>query len=139
MNVHEFINLVITKHGSDTAENRLKETFFVIEATSFEQYSLWSNYAPNSRHRIFNNVSSWEEISSGWGIQVGELDNRPCMISVNWAIINERPVMFYYQCSQVTDSLQTEKWLAENFNGTYEDDRRAQTDASNFGHFFAAT
>lgn len=46
--------------------------------------------------------------------------------------------MFYDQCSQVTDSLQTEKWLEKHFKGMWDNGlRRAYTDAMNFSHALA--
>lgn len=112
--------------SQDTAESRLAETLFIVEATSFEQFSLWEKY---------HDEYKWEQINGGWIVTVGTLDDRPCCISTFWARINGQLVMFYYQCSQVTDSLQTDEWLEKNFNGMWDNGhRRARTDAMNFHH-----
>jgi len=123
----------------DTAENRLKDALFIVEATNQEQYWLWNENAKESRNSIRNPALKWEQVNPGWGIHVGELDNRPIMISVQWARIEGFLVMFWYQCSQVTDSVQAEKWLHENFKGTYDNGtRRAWCDAANFHHCVGA-
>ena len=110
--------------NQDTAESRLSETMFIVEATSFEQHCLWEKH-----HKELD----WEQINSGWLVTVGELDGRPCCISTSWARIESQLVMFYNQCSQVTDTLQTYAWLHKYFKGTWSNGRRvASTDAQNF-------
>ena len=47
---------------------------------------------------------------------VVELDKRPVAISVSWARIEGHLVMFWYACSQVTDSVQIDAWLAAMFD-----------------------
>lgn len=137
---------------NDTAENRLKRTLFIVEATSFEQQMLWRDHSIESRHSQFPLAGGarmkWEQINPGWLVTVGHLGTmkgkgkfkkRPVCISVSWSRIDGYLVMFYYQCSQVTDSVQTEKWLEENFKGKHDGGtRRAQCDAMNFGHCLRA-
>lgn len=75
----------------------------------------------------------------GWLVVVGKLNKRPCCITVTFDKIDGCLIMFYDQCSQVSDSVQTEKWLRKNFKGTYDNGTRyAQTDANNFGHCLSA-
>jgi hypothetical protein len=108
----------------NTAESRLKETMFIVEATSFERHMLWETNHTKVK---------WEQIYDGWLVTVGKLDDRPCCIDTSWARINGQLVMFYEQCSQVTDCLQTDAWLDDHFNGTWDNGhRRARTDAQNF-------
>lgn len=107
-----------------TAESRLADTFFIVEATSFEQHMLWEKH-----HKNMN----WQQIHSGWLVTVGKLDGRPCCVDMTWAKIDDQLVMFYDQCSQVTDVLQTNAWIYKHFNGTWDNGTRtASTDAGNF-------
>lgn len=118
-----------------TPEDRLKETFFIVEATSFEQHSLWSNYAKESDHRLYNHKGlKWEQMD-GWMVTVGTLDDRPVCMSLSWVRIEGELVMFWYMCSQVTDSLMAEAWIDKYFTGRWDGGTRsAGTDAQNFHH-----
>jgi hypothetical protein len=122
----------------ESAEDRLKDTFFVVEATSYEQFCLWEKYSLESRQSSFiahENRMKWEQISPGWLVTVGKLDGRPCCISTQWNRISGKLVLFWYSCSQVTDSVMAEKWITEHFTGTWDSGtRRAWTDAQNFHH-----
>lgn len=106
---------------------RFKETFFLVEASSFERQCLWKR-----RH----DLTSWEDQNSGYMGQIGILARRPVVISVFWARINGRLVGFWESTSQVVDHEMIEKWFEKNCappkwdNGT----RRARCDAMNF-HF----
>ena len=124
---------------NNTAENRLKRTLFIVEATSFEQFSLWQQHSKTSDSRpSWAQVVDWKEMD-GWLVTVGKLGKRPCCVSMSWARIDGCLVMFYDQCSQVCDSIQTEKWLEKHFSGRYDNGtRRAWTDAQNFGHCLSA-
>ena len=117
---------------NDTAESRLNKTLFVVEATSAEEYFIWQEWANNSLYPVVKPEQrvNWEQLN-GWIITIGELDNRPVVMSVTFNRINGYLVMFWYMCSQVTDSVMAEKWLDENFDGGT---RRARTDALNFSH-----
>jgi hypothetical protein len=110
----------------DTAENRLKETLFVVEATSTEQFMLWKDYSNGSDSPRYPTMS-WKQVNPGWLVTVGKIGDRPCCISVTWNRINGRLVMFWHQCSQVTDSLQSEAWINANFEKPH-----STCDAMNF-------
>ena len=120
-----------------TAEQLLEETTFIVEATSQEQYWIWQEWSMESCHRVVkpeNAIKEWKQIN-GWMIQIGKLDNRPCCISVQFVRIDGQLVMFWYQCSQVTDTLQAEAWLHKHFKGTWDEGSRiAWCDAANFHH-----
>ena len=134
-----------TFKSTDTAESVLAKTFFIVEATSFEQQQLWSDHSDESMSRsplLAANGSptvEWVQMNPGWIVQLGKLGKRPVNMSVNWARIDGRLVMFWYLCSQVADYAMAEKWLEKHFHGTYDNGhRRAETDASNFGHCLSA-
>jgi hypothetical protein len=118
----------------DTVENRLTKTFFVVEATDAEQFFLWKEWSNQSDKRCIPDGVVWEQVNPGWLITVGKLGKRPCCISVSWVRINGKLVMFWYQCSQVTDSLQAEAWIEKHFKRTYDGGRPSTTDAMNFAH-----
>ena len=113
-----------------SAEDRLKETLFVVEATTFEQLCLWQQRGKTLK---------WEQLGSGWMIQVGNLGTHICNISASWFRIEGQWVMFYYPCSRVSDSEQTDKWLDKHFTGKWDKGhRRARTNAMNFAHCIQA-
>lgn len=120
--------------SEETAESRLKETFFVVEATSFEVHCLWQHHAEKSDNRIFPAVT-WEQVNPGWVVTVGELDNRPVVLSLSWVRINDKLVMFWDQCSQVADSVMAEAWIDRHFTTKWDrSSRDSKTDANNFHH-----
>lgn len=122
----------------DTAENRLKKTFFIVEATHTEQFLLWQDWCEKSQHPRWGKLK-WEQVSPGWIVTVGKIGKRPCCISVSWNRIEGRLVMFWYQCSQVTDYTKAEAWLNEHFKGTYDGGtHRASGDAGNFSNCIRA-
>lgn len=114
----------------ETAETRLEKTFFIVEATSFEQHSLWANFGHNSDRRMREDYSfKWEQMD-GWAVQLGQLDNRPVMLNIRWVKIDGYLVAFWDICSQVADYVMSEKWLDKHFKKGYD----FRTDANNFHH-----
>ena len=120
---------------NDTAENRLKYTLFVVEATSFETQMLWEKWCKDSPEKPIRNrhaTQKWEQ-KHGWLVTIGKIGKRPVCLSMTWNVIDGQWIMFYDQCSQVTDSVQTEKWLDIHFQGRWDNGTsRAITDAPNF-------
>lgn len=121
-----------------TAEQLLKNTVFIVEATSFEQHCLWAQHSTDGPNYPDYPKVKWEQMY-GWLIQVGKVGKRPVCISTSWVKLDGLLVMFWYNCSQITDSLQSEQWLEENFKGRYDNGTRpARIDAQNFGHCLSA-
>jgi hypothetical protein len=117
----------------DSVENRLKTTVYVVEATSFEQHCLWNQFASDScnNYKGYPKVK-WEQLH-GWYVNVGKIGKRECWVSMSFARINGQLIMFYYPTSQVSDSVQTEKWIGQHFNGKWDNNlRSAFGDADNF-------
>lgn len=108
-----------------SVDKRFQETFFLVEASSFEKHYLWKEW---------NEQVKWEGESSGYLIQVGELGGRPVTISISWVRIDGRLVGFWNSPSQVSDYKMVTAWLGENCvtpnwdRGT----RNANCDATNF-------
>lgn len=130
---------------ADTAETRLAQTFYLVEANSFEAMTLWGQHAAGSLFppmrrgaRAFE-MLDWEENGSGWLVDVGHLGKgkarMPVCISVNWARIEGRWVCLWYLCSAVTDSRQADKWLKANCE-SYKAGRRC--DAMGFRNCISA-
>lgn len=117
----------------ETAESRLLNTLFIVEATSFEVQCLWADHASDSQLRRFA-PRHWEQVNPGWSITVGQLNSRLICISTSWARIDGQLVMFWEATSQLVDMLLVEKWLAENFKGKWGGGRDATTNAQNFHH-----
>lgn len=122
---------------------RCKETEFWVEADSYARFQLWrewhrlspgelqSDRYPSSQ----SNRLDWQEESSGIIYQAGELDGRPVMVELFWAIINGHRIGFYHATSQVVDWKMVEEFINKLKyplwdNGT----RHAHTNATNFHH-----
>lgn len=122
---------------------------FLVEATSYEYHSLWADYsteyltlpyAPKEDERLRNRRVDWKQESAGWTISLGVIDKRPICVSINYAILNGKRVMFYYGCSQLVDHQIIENWL-KHFTSNIKWDngvRWAHCDAFNFHHCLEA-
>jgi hypothetical protein len=118
---------------SDSAESLLLKTFFIVEATSFEQLCLWQQHSNESVYSVFDQVT-WKQIW-GWQVTVGELDNRPIAMTLSFVEINRKLVCFYDPCSQLVDNKLIETWFDQRFFGKWDSGTRsAKTDAMNFHH-----
>ena len=114
-----------------SAEERLKKTFFLVEANSFETLTLWVNHAKDG-------AMAWDQ-GHGFAVTVGNLDSRPVCVSMTWNMLDGRWVAFWNACSQVVDHVMVDAWLEENFKGTWDNgSRRASCDAMNFHHCLQA-
>lgn len=104
---------------------RFKETFFLVEASSFEKQSLWERW---------NDLLVWEDQNRGCIGQVGILDDRSVVISVFWANIEGKLVAFWEPTSQVVDYKMIEEWFAQNCVPPKVDrgTRNARCNAMNF-------
>lgn len=104
----------------------LKETFFVIEATSYEQLMLWQEW---------NGKVAWKQDNLGWLETVGFLDNMPVCISIMRVNLNGHWVLFWFPTSQVVDHRLIDKWLDENvfkYTPKHRGDLKPETDPMNF-------
>jgi len=110
-----------------------KDVRFMIEATDHEQQALWEkhHYKP-SKHS--SHIKTWEEIAMGHGIQIGSVDHRPIAVSIRYAILNDKKVMFYHGMSQLVDYQMIEDWIQMYSLDTIKsnDGRWAHCDADNF-------
>lgn len=110
-------------------EDDLKDTFFVVEATSFEVHMLWREW-----HKAVEMVQD----NLGYMDTIGYIDDRPVCIDIRRYKIWGKSVIFYDACSQVVDHKMVEEWVNANIlahcpkwdNGT----RVSHTNAWNFPH-----
>lgn len=86
-----------------------EDVVFIVQATHNEMMSFWRDYYYEPQ-KGYPKVS-WKEISVGHGVQVGQVDKRPVVISINYAIINGQRVMFYCDTSQIVDHEMISEWL----------------------------
>ena len=104
----------------DDKQSQLKRTDYFVEASSFERSTLWRDWAKEATNAGLSSEMykdrqvDWQQQSLGYGQSVGELDGRPVYISLNWATINGRQVMFWEPTSVVVDHDMIEEWLKEN-------------------------
>lgn len=112
------------------------DVVFLVEATSTEHHMLWCDrfYKPVAD---FTSVKSWKQEGRGLMITIGEIDERPICVDIQWDWIEGKRVMFYYGCSQLVDHKMIEDWLKywtldkiRWDNGT----RWAHCNAMNFHH-----
>jgi len=96
----------------------MKNTYYAVEANNFEQMFL---YTQNQRK------NKWDEIQSGAHITLGHIDERPICVLLNWALINEFPVLFYEPVSVLVDYVIIDEWL-KSLN------LRQSTDSATFGN-----
>jgi hypothetical protein len=101
-----------------------RETAYVVEATSCEQLTLWSEWHKlEPREKRFSgpfapNSAPWEQMSPGCGVTVGEIvasrKKRPVCLSLMWARIHGHLVLFWHPTSQLVDYDRIEAWLTKN-------------------------
>lgn len=114
-------------------QEKLDETVFLVEATNFEQFALWKMWSPKSDTQCYKRLDSWEQDQCGQWFTIGHLDNRPICISVTWAILNGKRVMFWDMTSQLQDYKMAEDFWEKHFHGKWDNGRRkAMEDANNF-------
>jgi hypothetical protein len=113
---------------------KLKTCVFFIEATHFEQFTLWKQNNDNT----WDNQIEWEQDLAGFGTTIGYINENkdlPVVVQFFFAKLNGHRVCFYEATSRYVDHTLVEQYIDKNFpvkwdNGT----RRALTDANNFHH-----
>jgi hypothetical protein len=107
----------------------LYETQFLVEATSTEWFFCWQEWCD---HKKAFREDEWKIVNPGLSLRIGELDNRPVMLSIGWDRIMDVLVAHWEICSQVADYQMAENWLAKNCKPCYTNGSRARCDAMNF-------
>lgn len=119
---------------------RLDATEYAVEADSFAGLMLWQEWAEEARRQWgkvrehFDRVE-WLSIGDGYGPNIGDVAGRPVNVSVLWALIEGRLVLFYYGMSQLVDHQMIDAWLRERLPQLFQEGERVRTtDAMNFGN-----
>lgn len=105
------------QHSTVFKSRRLLDSVaYVIEATPTERQYLWERYSG----RV-----NWVADPIGWTHQLGVVDGRPVVVSINYATINGHRVAFYDGQSQLMDWAMAEAWWRPHHAGRH-------CDAANF-------
>lgn len=127
---------------------RIKEVVAVIEADSFADHALWQDYNETTVIAYYDADGKavlvkrpprypgikWEQDNSGYSMVIGYVtsmtgERLPVNLSIRFAKLNGRRVMFYYICSRAADYNLVELYLKVNFPNR---DVVVRTDANNF-------
>ena len=110
---------------TDISDTRFAITDFLVEANSNEILCLYKDSLENG--------SEWLADNAGLMIKVGEVNDMPVNISVNWNTIDGLNVLFWHPISRMVDYKMIEEWFERNCDPKYcNGERRAKTDAQNF-------
>lgn len=132
-------NIHFPKYRFEQVEFRLDNVVAAVEADMFTQQQLWQAWAddvpPQFRtDSTTKNRVPWKQQSLGTletltYIDVGpDLGGKmPVCLSLMWVSIAGNRVLFYDQCSMITHSALTRRWLDENLPHDY-----CHSDAQNF-------
>lgn len=120
---------------------KLKNSLYAVESTSFERMTLWREYAtqavgkPGCPPVASPNAVKWEQDNSGIGCAVGQIGDRPVMLSFLWTDIDGRTIVFWECTSQVADHKMIEEWMKKYAPHWFPEGRRYKTlDAGDFCH-----
>jgi hypothetical protein len=107
-------------------QRELNSVEFIVEANDFERHVLWEKWF-HREARV-----SWNQVLSGYGVTIGTIDDRPIVLSLNFAFIEGRKVLFHHVCSQLADYKMAEDWLEMHCNPVGLGGRKTSCDAQNF-------
>jgi len=145
------------KYVDEELEEAFKDVKFFVEANSNEVMEFWSEFCEDSlqnkeltiAQKEDKTLLDWEQVSSGFHLQVGELkvleENEddgeekvkiyPVCASVQFAILNDIKVCFYDPCSLVVHHEMVRNFFETLWPVTYDKGyRKAFTNSSNFHH-----
>lgn len=109
----------------------------VVEADSYAQHMLWTEYADQAARFGYKERGirfPWEQGMMGHGRQVGMIDAMPVMISLSVNVVDGHRLLFYYGMSRVVDHEMIRDWLTANLPPTAfrNDGHINNEDAMNF-------
>ena len=97
---------------------KIKQTEYLVEATSNEVLDIWRTYCDTSFHPHEGMKKySWEQMNPGWAPTIGQLDGRPVRISMFWNRLDGHMIGFWEATSQVVDYRMIDEWFARTFQG----------------------
>jgi len=110
---------------SEEDKEKFKDIVFAVEATHFEQLSLWVE------NELSKRIKSWEQIYIGYTIVIGYVDDMPVAVCLTYAKLNGHKVVFYEAVSQIVDHDMVRKWIDH-----HNPNSSNHSDAMNFGHCY---
>jgi hypothetical protein len=116
------------------SDELIAKTEFTVEADHYAIQSLWEKYAKGAMDPTHYNVLNWEQINPGLIRTIGYIKHRPICLEMSWVRLNGHLIMFYEGCSELVDYKMIDEWLDQNCNPTWDNDRMARTNATNFHH-----
>ena len=96
----------------------MDQVVYFVEATSFEQHSLWKTY---------HEKIEYEQIYDFFGDAIGEFGGQPIFVTFSFVKINGKLICFYDATSNVVNHQMVESYIKEKYKGI------SLTDANNFG------
>lgn len=100
----------------NTVLEYIKDSSYVVEATSMEQSQIWERY--HKKGLSFSNA--------GYGVTVGHLNDRPICISITKAQYKGKNILLWEATSQLVDYVMIEDFFKKIFN------EYKKSDAQNF-------
>jgi hypothetical protein len=111
------------------SDDDLKTAFFVVQATSFELFSLW---------REWHEHIPMEQDGRCFVYGIGQINKRPVCVEVSRYKIWDKWVLFYSSTSQLVDWEMIENWVEEKiltYTPKWDNSTRcSHTNAMNFHH-----
>mgnify|MGYP000878653599 FL=1 len=105
--------------SSDDEMARLwKETKLIVEANSYERMTLWERWIDKTE---------WQQHLQGRLVTVGTYHRRAVCVSLVWATIRGKAVLFLEATSELVDWKMIDAWLKKEFPDV------RKVDAMNFG------
>lgn len=114
---------LITQVRKHQLQKLLDSVVFVVEADSFARYQL---------NRMWCAKVDWEFDPRCHTVNIGTFGGEPVNMSLQFAKINGKQIMFYSPSGQVANWDMIEKWLLANCNPTRQGGLRAHVNAENF-------
>lgn len=105
--------------------NLAKQCVGIVEANSFERFSIWEKNSPKAMNPS-RPVGTWEEGRSGGMFHVGDIGGRAVNVQFFFDRIDGKWVMFYSPCSSAVDWNLIEEWRKTDMG------HAKHTDAMNF-------
>lgn len=106
--------------ATEEVKEFLEDAFAYVEANSFEKYQLWKEWFYNTK-RV-----DWKDNLSGFLPTVARWSDKPICVSIRYAHINGKKVVFWYATSQLVFYPAIDTWMK-----TYMPDA-IRGDAQNF-------
>jgi len=91
-------------------QDLFKDVVFLVEADDFARQVLLERVRT---HRP--DLKSWQQVMEGRIVTIGYLGKRPICVSLFYAVIDGKRVMFFSACSMLVDHQLVEDWLRAGF------------------------